>query len=216
MPGNSTLTRSPGGERARPAKHRAITEAASAAFLAEGYEGASLDHIAASAGVSKQTIYNHFEDKEALFRAICAELTADLMASLRPKTGDHEDSSIALRRLGRAYLGLVLRSSSLALHRLIIGEAARFPDLGRAVYEAGPARVVEELAAYFRDETRRGRLSVPDPKTAAEQFLGMLMGHHQLRALLGVAGPDPSALDARVDDAVETFLRAFAPGRAGD
>lgn len=198
------------GRRPRPAKIKAITEAATAAFLADGYEGASLDHIAARAGVSKQTIYNHFADKESLFRAICADLTTDLMTSLRPEPGLQANPSATLRRLGQAYLDLALRPSSLALHRLIIGETARFPELGRAIYRTGPARVVAELADYLDQQTKAERLHVADPQAAAEQFLGMLLGHHQLRALLGVAVTDRAAAARRVDSAVEAFLRAYA------
>jgi TetR/AcrR family transcriptional regulator, mexJK operon transcriptional repressor len=205
----STMHATASSKRIRPAKHRAITEAAAAAFLAEGYEGASLDHIAATAGVSKQTIYNHFADKESLFRAICGDLTSRLVASLHPPGGSDENPAVTLRRLGQACLELALLPSSLALHRLIIGEAARFPELGRAIYQAGPARIVAELAAYLEEQTERGRLSVDDPSAAAEQFLGMLIGHHQLRALLGLGGPDASIIARRVEEAVGTFLRAF-------
>jgi TetR/AcrR family transcriptional repressor of mexJK operon len=208
------MTATASGRRIRPTKHRTITEAAAAAFLAEGYEGASLDHIAARAGVSKQTIYNHFADKESLFRAICGDLTSDLVASLHPPGGSEEDPAVTLRRLGQACLELTLLPSSLALHRLFIGEAARFPELGRAIYQAGPARIVAELAAYLADQTERGRLSIDDPSAAAEQFLGMLIGHHQLRALLGVADVERPALARRADDAVDAFLRAFASRRS--
>ncbi len=181
------------------------------AFLADGYEGASLDHIAARAGVSKQTIYNHFADKESLFRAICADLTSDLMTSLRPEGGPDEDPAVTLRRLGRACLELALRPSSLALHRLIISETARFPDLGRAIYESGPARAVAELADYLGQQTRAGRLQVSHPEETAELFLGMLIGHNQLRALLGVAGVSPAGAARRVDRVVDAFMRAYSP-----
>jgi TetR/AcrR family transcriptional repressor of mexJK operon len=206
----STIDRRP-----RPAKIRAITEAATATFLADGYEGASLDHIAARAGVSKQTIYNHFADKESLFRAICAGLTTELMESLRPEKGLDEDPAVTLRRLGLAYLDLALRPSSLALHRLIIGETARFPELGRAIYNSGPARVVAELAEFLDSQTRAGRLQTPHPKVAAEQFLGMLIGHNQLRALLGVADVRRATAARRVGSVVEAFMRAFAARRSG-
>jgi TetR/AcrR family transcriptional regulator, mexJK operon transcriptional repressor len=196
--------------RPSPAKTKAITEAAVATFLAEGYEGASLDHIAARAGVSKQTIYNHFADKESLFRAICAELSGHLVASLRAEPASHDDPAATLRRLAQSYLDLALRPSSLALYRLIIGETARFPELGRAVYAAGPAGVLAELANYLERETKAGRLGVDDPKAAAEQFLGMLLGHHQLRALLGVAEASRATAARRVDSAVDAFIRAFA------
>jgi TetR/AcrR family transcriptional repressor of mexJK operon len=198
----------PAHETGRSAKLRAITEAATAAFLEGGYEGTSLDHIAARAGVSKQTIYNRFGDKEALFRAICRELAGDLLSPLDAARGS-DDTRATLSALGRSYLRLALASSSLSLHRLVIQESARFPDFGRAVYQAGPARIVAELADYLREQESAGSLAVGDPGTAAESFLGLLLGDTQLRALLGVARDE--AIEARVDAAVDLFFRAFAP-----
>jgi TetR/AcrR family transcriptional repressor of mexJK operon len=196
------------GLATRPTKLRAITEAASAAFLERGYGGASLDHIAARAGVSKQTIYNRFGDKAGLFRAICRELTADLVAPLAETSGD-DDPRRMLLLVGEGYLRLALAESSLALHRLVIQESARFPDFGRAVYEAGPERLVAELSAYLGAQADAGRLRLHDPAQAAEFFLAMLLGQSQLRALLGV--PRDEAVTARAHAAVEVFFQAFGP-----
>lgn len=196
------------GLATRPTKLRAITEAASAAFLEGGYGGTSLDHIAARAGVSKQTIYNRFGDKAGLFRAICRELTADLVAPLADTGGD-DDPRRVLQLLGESYLKLALAESSLALHRLVIQESARFPDFGRAVYEAGPARLVAELSAYLGAQADAGKLRPHDPAQAAEFFLALLLGQSQLRALLGVAQGE--AVTARAQAAVEIFFLAFGP-----
>jgi TetR/AcrR family transcriptional repressor of mexJK operon len=187
-------------------KEQAIVRAAAEVFLRRGYGRASMDAIARRAEVSKQTIYHHFGSKEALFGAIVEARCAQLLGP--PDTPDPAagDLETALTTLGRQFLALVLEPPSLALHRLIVAEAARFPELGRAVYEAGPRIAVRRLAGLFEREARRGTITVADPELAAEQFFGALIGHLQLRALLRVE--DPQA-DDRVEASVAAAVRAF-------
>jgi len=200
------------GERARPDKHAAITRAASEMFLAEGFDRASLDQIAQRAGVSKQTIYSHFADKEALFRAICAELTEKLTIPLRrpaPETGDLRG---VLLRLGEDTLAMMTHPASLDLHRLVLNAAARFPDLGRAAFEAGGNRMIDDLATLLTQRSQVGdglASAVEDGRARilAEQFVGMLRGFHQTRALLGVEAMPPREARAYVASCVDLLLR---------
>ncbi len=198
-------------ERSRPDKHDAITRAASEMFLAEGFERASLDQIAHRAGVSKQTIYSHFADKEALFKAICTELTEKLTIPLRQPSADI-DLRGALTRLGEDTLAMMLRPASLDLHRLVTSAAHRFPELGRVAYEAGGKRMIGDVAALLLARSRIGDglprpLTAPQAETLAEQFVGMLRGFHQLRGLLAVR-PLPSARrKAYVAACVDLLLR---------
>lgn len=199
-------------ERPRPGKHDAITRAASEMFLAEGFERASLDQIAQRAGVSKQTIYSHFADKEALFRAICAELTEKLTIPLQQPLRKDADLRSLLLRLGEDALAMMLHPASLDLHRMIIGAAARFPELGRAAYEAGATRMIDELSALLVQRSRSGDgLSRPlypgEARVLAEQFVGMLRGLHQSRGLLGVAPVPPRQLKSYVASCVDLLLR---------
>lgn len=201
-------------ERARPGKHHAIIHAASHVFLAEGFDRASIDQIAQRAGVAKQTIYSHFADKEALFKAICAELTEKLMLPLR----EPPEGSAALRslliRLGEDMLALMLEPASLDLHRLLVSAAPRFPELGRSAFEAGPGRMVEAVAALLVQRSRSGDtiarpLSDDEARRLAEQFVGMLRGMHQIRGLLGVEQADAEGRAAYVEASVDLLLRAL-------
>ena len=196
-------------------KHRAIQQAGTAIFLDLGYGSATMDLIAAEAGVSKQTVYNHFQSKEGLFKAIIEDLTSTLMAPLVVRDAAKSTPECVLRSLGRDVLTLMLRPSSLALYRLIVAESARFPELGGAIYAVGTGRMLTMLADYLAWETRNGRLSVSEPELAAEHFLGMLTGRMQLRALLGVAAaPDESELQRRAGHAASSFLTLYAPQRS--
>ena len=200
-------------ERARPDKHDAITRAAAATFLAEGFERASLDQIAHRAGVSKQTIYSHFADKEALFKAICTELTETLTDPLQlasPAAGLRD----ALIRLGEDMLKLMLRPASLDLHRLVVSAAPRFPELGRVAYEAGAKRMSDAIAALLVERSRIGDgiarpLGPAEADRLAEQFVGMLRGLQQLRGLLGVQPMPAAKRKAYVGSCVDMLLRAL-------
>jgi len=195
-------------------KHQAIQRAGTDVFLRLGYGAASMDLIASEAGVSKQTVYNHFHSKDALFKAIVEDLTATLMAPLVLRDAAASSPDRLLRAFGRDFLTLMLRPSSLALYRLIVAESARFPELGGAIYAVGAGRLIAMLADYLAWETRNGRLDVADPDLAAEAFIGALTGRLQLRALLGVRNrPDEAELQRRIDHAVSGFLALYDPAQ---
>jgi TetR/AcrR family transcriptional repressor of mexJK operon len=195
-------------------KHRAIQEASMSVFLRLGYGSASMDMIAAEAKVSKQTIYNHFHSKDELFKAIITDMTATLVTPLAVRDAAASSPERLLRSLGRDMLTLMLKPSSLALYRLIVAESARLPDLGGDIYAVGAGRLIALLADYLSWETKNGRLAVAAPERAAEQFIGMLSGRVQLRALLGVRETlNEAELESRVDEAVASFLMLYAPAR---
>lgn len=195
-------------------KRHAIQEAGTAVFLEFGYEAATMEQIAARAGVSKQTVYNHFLSKDRLFKATIADLTAGLMEPLALHTHGQSTPASRLSALGLDLLALMLQPSSLALHRLIVAESARFPELGAEIYAVGAGRMLAALAQYLAWENRNGRLCVDDPELAAEQFLGILTGRMQLRALLGAEPlPDRAELERRATKAVECFLAIYTVRR---
>ncbi len=182
-------------------------------FLAEGFDRASLDQIAQRAGVSKQTIYSHFADKQALFLAICNELTEKLTIPLRQPPSTTGDLRTILTRLGEDALAMMLHPASLDLHRLIVGASARFPELGQAAYEAGAGRMITELSTLLEQRSRSGdglsrELTPGEAATLAEQFIGMLRGFHQVRGLLGIAPVAEAERKTYVAACVDLLLRA--------
>lgn len=203
------------GRRGRPmdaAKHERIVAAATHAFLELGFDATSMDLVARRAEVSKVTVYSHFKNKESLFGAIIDGLAGRLVSRIHRFAVGHDAPAPALRQFGRMYLELALASSSLALHRVVVAESARIPGLGRLIYRHGPAQVVNGLAEFL---VRQKSLRISDPHLAAEQFLGMVLGHAQLRLLLR-ARPRSEVradIDRIVDHAVEIFLTGIlAPG----
>jgi TetR/AcrR family transcriptional regulator, mexJK operon transcriptional repressor len=196
-------------------KRRAIQDAGTAVFLRRGYESASMDAIAAEARVSKQTIYNHFRSKDELFKAIITDMTATLMAPLSVWEAARSTPERQLRSFAHDFLTAMLRPTSLSLYRLIVAESARFPELGAELFAVGAGKLIRVLADYLDWETKKGALAVDDPARAAEQFIGMLSGRVQLRALLDVHDNLSEAeLDSRVEHAVSSFLKLYAQTRS--
>jgi len=195
-------------------KRRTILEAATTLFLRDGYLGTSMDEIAAVAAVSKQTVYKHFADKERLFTEIVLN-TVDEVSDPNYRevlklndSGDVEDD---LRDLARRQLARVMQPRLLQLRRLVIGEAGRFPELGRVFYERGPARTVTALAAAFERLAGRGVLQLDDPLLAAAHFNWLIMSIPLNEAML-CGHDDPPAgsdLDRYANTGVSVFLAAY-------
>ncbi len=188
----------------------AIVKTAADLFLRRGYAGTSMDLIAAEAGVARQTIYNQFESKESLFRAIFSALADEAMTPLAVAAQKGGAVRATLLQLARSHMTHMLSPTKLALHRLVVAEVEQFPELGRAIYDAGATRVVAHLADFLRQQTRLGHLEVPNPEIAAAQFLGMLVGLQQFRALMKVEVTERE-IDVTATAAVDTYLRAFEP-----
>ncbi|MGD8378358.1 MAG: TetR/AcrR family transcriptional regulator [Gammaproteobacteria bacterium] len=196
----------------RSAKHDAIVEAARQVFLETGYDAASMDAIATRAGVSKQTVYNHFGSKEDLFAAIIRSTCRNLLGPLCQDGAVNAPPETALRALATSFLKTMLVPDTLALYRVILSEAQRLPELAELYYRTGPNTVVGTVADYLERQSKAGVLKVEDPRITAEQFLSMLGGHLRLRALIGLERRvDEKTIEAYVDNAVTMLLRGCSP-----
>ena len=197
------------------AKRQAILATAEEAFLAAHYDSVTMDDLAHSSGVSKQTVYAHFGTKEQLF--------IELVTSMTRLAGDdvHQVAAVpvessdriapALESILSRQLAAVLQPRMLRLRRLVIGEVPRFPELARAVYEHGPQRAVAALAQMLTDLDARDFLSVPDPRRAATQLNWLVMGAPVNDAMF--LGDDAilslQAQRDHVKSAVATFLSSI-------
>lgn len=183
-----------------------LLSAAHAAFLEEGYR-ASVDRIAARAGVAKQTFYNHFPHKADLFGEVIRQATSELLIAL-------DDDGLNLRdrltRFGSVYRDKALSTAGLGLFRVLAAEAARFPDLAKTVYQTGPARTTARLAAVLQAAMDRGELRGTDADFAAATLMSMLVGTERTRFLFSGEQP-PRTNSMRAGEIVDCFLRAFAP-----
>jgi TetR/AcrR family transcriptional repressor of mexJK operon len=196
-----------------PEKRAQILRGAAEAFAADGYQGASMARIAAVAGVSKGTLYNYFDTKAALFTGYVEDECARHLSNVFDGADHDGDPAVVLRGIGRRMLRMLLSDVGLAIYRMVIAEATKFPDLARGFFEAGPARAIIFMADWLAEETRRGRLSVPDPTFAAEQFVNLCQTRLVLRRRLEML-PDPPAseIDRVVEASITMFLRTYGEG----
>ena len=194
-----------------PSKRDAIIEAATRVFLDSGYGVASMDGIAAAAQVSKQTIYSHFEGKDALFGAIIREKCDALLESISRPASLGAEPRAALAGVGRRFLTLVLSDEGMALFRAVVSESGRFPELAEAFYDSGPRLAVANLAAYLGDMHANGVLTVDRPVRSAQLFFSLLRGDPYMRRLLALdAPPTTEEVERAVEEAVSVFLGAHA------
>ena len=196
-------------------KHQDILQSASAIFVAKGYEGTNMEEIAAKAGVSKQTVYKHFADKERLFAEIVLATTdqvEDVVTLVLKAFAESHDVTDTLQQLGRRFLSAVMQPELLKVRRLVIANADRMPQLGRSWYENGFERVLKALAASFARLTDQGLMRVNEPYVAASHFVGILLWIPVNEAMF--TGNDrpksASELDRIADAAVHAFLTAYA------
>lgn len=194
-----------------PERVRRILEAAQKHFNAHGLERASVDAIAADAGVSKMTVYSNFGSKDGLFHAVVREKTVPVMADVSNAGGlDPEQPGRALQTIGARFLALSRGEDALGALRSAYGVAGAQPDVCQGLYREGPERVVKELAAYLRLAHSAGTLRVRDPLQAADLFLSMFMGSGHIRGLLKLETPDSQENKALLREAVRIFMAAYA------
>lgn len=201
-------------------KHEAILAAATELFLAKGYQGTSMDEVAAKAAVSKQTVYKHFADKEKLFAEIILgtlERVADPFAAEIRALAESEEPERELRALAHEYVEAVLQPRVLRLRRLVIGESNRLPQLTKAYYQRAVLGTVRALAECFVRLAERGLLRIEgtedtedtqDAEVAAGHFAFLVIGQPLDRAMFAEA---PTAAERRrlADAGVGVFLAAY-------
>jgi TetR/AcrR family transcriptional repressor of mexJK operon len=199
-------------------KRQAILHAARELFLRKGYAGASMDEVAATAEVSKVTIYKHFSDKRSLFVAVVTDAIDEAKAgsqSLVDQLGNSTDIELDLRDFARRHVELVTQPHLVQMRRMIIAEAHRFPDLARAWHRIGPERGHATLASQIDQLAARGQLQVPDSLLAA-QLLNYLILSVPLNEAMFTGRDKPYSrryLNRYADEAVRVFLAAYGRGQ---
>jgi AcrR family transcriptional regulator len=191
------------------AKRRQIMDGARRVFLADGFDGASMNDIARVAGVSKGTLYVYFDSKEALFEALIRE-DRQSQAERLVIPADADDPRAVLAVFGRRLIALMTQPELIAQVRIVIGATHKFPRLGRAFYESGPCYGEKRLAARLEEWRGAGALNIADSRRAARQFVDMCKGEAFMSCLFGVTETaTPETIAAGVDAAVEVFMRAY-------
>lgn len=202
-------------KRGRPPseeKRQQILLAAIELFTLNGYEGTSVDDIAASAGVSKQTVYSHFGSKENLFGlAVSTKCKQSGMGA--DGINLEEPPERMLPEVAERVLQLITSPEATRIHAVCTVSADTHPELGRIYFEHGPLQAVEAVTEYLAAQDKAGTLRIDNPQQAAWQFLGMLKAEEHLRTQFNIGNMDPDERQAYIDDCVAMFLRAYRADR---
>ncbi|WP_298396266.1 TetR/AcrR family transcriptional regulator [Sphingobium sp.] len=181
-------------------------------FLEHGYAGTTMSGIAATLGGSKGTLWNYYPSKEQLFAAVLDRVAAAYRAQLSQILDPDADLADTLRRACISLITKVTSPDAIALHRLIISEGGRFPELSQIFFELAPRNTRSMMAQFLEGAMARGQLRRDDPLDAARALmaLGMAGSHHQL-LMAQIKAPDPAQIEQDAIFALDLFLRAYAP-----
>lgn len=196
--------------RKKGRKYDQVLAGAREVFLAEGFEGASVDDIARVAQVSKATLYKYFPDKRLLFVEVAnaeCQRQADLAIAQIQRTGP-----VAEALYGAAMTMVRFHLSDLGqqTYRIAVAESARFPEIGRAFYNAGPTKAREALQTDLRRRVAAGELAIDDIPLAADQFIELCKASHHVQSAMGVKTAFSDAeIERIIRGAVDVFMASY-------
>lgn len=201
-------------EARRRDRRQMILAVAARSFLENGYAGTTMSGIAATLGGSKGTLWNYFPSKEELFAAVLDDANTAYRGQLAELLDPCGDLEPTLRRLGLNLLEKVTSPKAVALHRLVLSEAGRFPEMGAIFFEYVPKNTRRLIGDYLAQAMERGLLRRADPELAARTFtLLMLSGCHQLILLGQIERATAEQMETDVAFGLDCFMHAFAPDR---
>ena len=191
-----------------------ILDVATVLFLGDGFGATSIEAVARRAGISKRTFYHRFRGKEVLFEAVVRRLIERWTPPFDAAMLEAPSLAETLRRIGEHMLDVALTPEALALHRIVIAEAERFPGLARILHEVGGAAGIERIAQYLDTRIAAGEIATADPRFAAEQFILMVVTGPRRRAL-GLGTPlGKTELRRWIDQSVRLFLDGCRSSRS--
>ncbi|WP_091845144.1 TetR/AcrR family transcriptional regulator [Palleronia pelagia] len=191
-------------------KYQQVLSGAREVFMADGFEGASVDTIARSAGVSKATLYSYFPDKRLLFMEVATcECGMQATAAIDSLNMDAPPAEV-LRVAGNHMLGFLLSPFGQRVFRICVAETDRFPELGQRFWDSGPGLIERTLDRYFDRAIARGELVVEDKILAAHQFAELCKAQLFPRLVFGLQADFTESERTRVvDSAVEMFMARY-------
>ncbi|WP_027857724.1 TetR/AcrR family transcriptional regulator [Marinobacterium jannaschii] len=192
-------------------KRLLIQNAATELFCEQGFASTSMDQVAKAAGVSKQTVYSHFGNKDDLFtaaiRAKCVSFEVD---SIELSAG--RSVAEVLLDMANRFVEMILSEAAMQVHRTCVTEAPSNPQVSRLFYDAGPERVIEEVGRVLQQLSERGDLQIENHHFAAVQFLKMVQGEARMREEYNIEPRTSQAeIDAYLKSCVAMFIRGYSP-----
>ncbi|MEU0506516.1 TetR/AcrR family transcriptional regulator [Nocardia sp. NPDC005998] len=216
MPPTASSQSLSGNNAVRERSRTKILSAARSLFLDDGYDGVNLDSIATRAGVARQTVYNRFGSKEAVFRAVMQEHWGNLDPDTLPvrfaaKVAGGDDPAEFLRDFSQALLDFIDETDQIAFTRLVISESRRAPWIAEEFYRLGKQPLMQALAACLQQMSEAGTIACPSPELAAHQFLGLIQEFIVWPMVMAVPTTSSSTppRETVIDEAIATFLSRY-------
>lgn len=189
-------------------KRQAIVDSATRLFLAQGFRQVSMEKVAAAAPVSKATLYNYFDSKNALLAEVITQLCGSLLETVNQAVLEINDLENNLKKIALSFMDLIFSEHALGLYRLAIEESRDFSGLGQLVYDSSVQNILPQLENYLQQLNNSGRVKVVDTAFAADAFFSLLQGDRYFQCLLGIK-PAPSIEEkqALINQAIEFYLQ---------
>lgn len=187
-----------------------VLDGARRVFMADGFEGASVDDIARAAGVSKATLYSYFPDKRLLFIEVATNECNRMAEQVLERIDESRPPREVLTVAGSHIVRFLLSDFAQQVFRICVAERERFPELGQAFYASGPEMGRDRLGDYLRCAAERGELVIDDIPMAAEQFSELCKVKLWTRAVFGIQSTfTPDEIDEVVRHAVDMFMARY-------
>jgi len=191
-------------------KRQSILKSATALFLEQGFQKASMERIALNAPVSKATLYKYFDSKNELLAAVISELSLILIETMNDVSMDTGSVENNLKKIAIVFVDLIYSAEALAIYRLVISECHAFPELGELVYNSGPQAAIELLDNFLKEANKEAQLSVVNTQFSAEAFFSLLKGDFHFRCLVGMEPvPSRQKKDEYTDKVVQFYLQGI-------
>ncbi|WP_262010826.1 TetR/AcrR family transcriptional regulator [Acinetobacter baumannii] len=189
-------------------KNRLIIQTVGDLFLEYGYSRVSINLIISKIGGSKRDLYAQFGDKEGLFRSVIADVCQQVLVPLKALPVEGGSIEQALTSFGRIFLSVLLSSRVIALQKLVLSEATRYPEFAKTFVQLGPVSAYNLAAELLMKRAEVGEIKVSKPKVMGALFCDMLISDLQFKIISGEIVTD-SQIDERVEMAVLTFLNGI-------
>jgi AcrR family transcriptional regulator len=187
-----------------------VLEGARDVFMSDGFEGASVDDIARTAGVSKATLYSYFPDKRLLFMEVAKTECRRQAEMALEEINMSAPAPVILGEIGLRMANFIMSDLGQRVFRICVAESDRFPEIGREFYENGPCLVRDRMVEFMRMAIERGELKIDDCELAADQFAELCKADVFPRQVFGIAKTfSKEEIERVVDGAVEMFMARY-------
>ena len=187
-----------------------LLDAATEFFMEKGFDATSMGEIAKQAHASTETFYRHFPTKEELFEKVLLRRTELLKGELNSVLMSEDSPEKELTAFGELGLSLLLAPQTLSLHRILVMEKGRFPEVVESFYAQGPERVQAALASYLAEQIKKGQLRKMNPHVGARQFFDLVIPEfHFGMNLRSRPEPTKAEMRQRVKEAIDCFLHGY-------